>query len=38
MPEVGLLPLIERITMMLAELPIFADTFGASENERSREG
>jgi len=27
MPEVRLLPLIERFTM-LAELPVFADTFG----------
>jgi hypothetical protein len=24
-----LLPLIERFTTMLAELPVFADTFGA---------
>jgi hypothetical protein len=29
MPEVRLLPLIERFTTMLAELPVFADTFGA---------
>jgi hypothetical protein len=28
MPEVRLLPLIERFTTMLAELPVFADTFG----------
>jgi hypothetical protein len=28
MPEVRLLPLIERFTVMLAELPVFADTFG----------
>jgi len=26
---VRLLPLIERFTTMLAELPVFADTFGA---------
>jgi len=24
-----LLPLIERFTMVLAEIPVFADTFGA---------
>ena len=29
MPEPRLLPLIERFTAMLAELPVFADTFGA---------
>jgi hypothetical protein len=29
MPEVRLLPLIERFTTMLAELPVFVDTFGA---------
>ena len=29
MPEVRLLPLIERFTRMLAEFPVFADTFGA---------
>jgi len=29
MPEVRLLPLIERFTMMLAEIPVFANTFGA---------
>jgi hypothetical protein len=29
MPEVRLLPLIEWFTTMLAELPVFADTFGA---------
>ena len=29
MPEVRLLPLIERFATMLAELPVFADTFGA---------
>lgn len=28
MPEARLLPLIERFTVMLAELPVFADTFG----------
>ena len=28
MPEARLLPLIERYTAMLAELPVFADTFG----------
>jgi len=28
MPEVRLLPLIERFAGMLAELPIFAGTFG----------
>jgi hypothetical protein len=28
MPEARLLPLIERFTAMLAELPVFADTFG----------
>jgi hypothetical protein len=28
MPEVRLLPLIERFTVMLTELPVFADTFG----------
>ena len=27
MPEARLLPLIERFTSMLAELPVFADTF-----------
>ena len=29
MPEVRLLPLIERFAAMLAELPLFANTFGA---------
>jgi len=29
MPEVRFLPLIEHFTMMLAEIPVFADTFGA---------
>ena len=29
MPEVRLLPLIEQFAAMLAELPLFADTFGA---------
>ncbi len=29
MPEVRLLPLIERFTTILAELPVFADTCGA---------
>ena len=29
MPELRLLPLIERFATMLAELPLFADTFGA---------
>jgi hypothetical protein len=29
MPEVRLHPLIERFAAMLAELPVFADTFGA---------
>ena len=28
MPETRLFPLIERFTVMLAELPVFADTFG----------
>jgi hypothetical protein len=28
MPEARLLPLIERFAAMLAELPVFADTFG----------
>ena len=28
MPELRLLPLIERFAVMLAELPVFADTFG----------
>ena len=28
MPETRLLPLIERFTVMLAEVPVFADTFG----------
>jgi hypothetical protein len=28
MPEARLLPLIERFTVMLAEHPVFADTFG----------
>ena len=28
MPEMRLLPLIERFAAMLAELPVFADTFG----------
>jgi hypothetical protein len=34
-PEVRSLPLIERFTTMLAELPVFA--VGPSENEGSRE-
>jgi hypothetical protein len=29
MPELRLLPLVERFAAMLAELPVFADTFGA---------
>ena len=29
MPEIRLLPLIERFAAMLAEVPVFADTFGA---------
>jgi hypothetical protein len=29
MPELRLLPLIERFATMLAELPLFADTFEA---------
>ena len=29
MPELRLLPLIERFATMLAEFPLFADTFGA---------
>jgi hypothetical protein len=29
MPELRLMPLIERFAAMLAELPVFADTFGA---------
>ena len=29
MPEVRLQPLIERFAEMLAEIPAFADTFGA---------
>ena len=29
MPEVRLLPLVERFAEMLAEIPVFADTFGA---------
>jgi hypothetical protein len=29
MPELRLLPLIERFAAMLAELRVFADTFGA---------
>lgn len=28
MPDLRLLPLVERFTAMLAELPVFADTFG----------
>jgi hypothetical protein len=28
MPEWRLLPLVERFSAMLAELPVFADTFG----------
>ncbi len=28
MPEMRLLPLIERFAAMLAEVPAFADTFG----------
>jgi hypothetical protein len=34
MPEVRLLPLIERFTTMLTELSVSADTFGAT---RTRE-
>jgi hypothetical protein len=30
MPELRLLPLIERFAMMLAQLPVFADTFGGA--------
>ena len=37
MPELCLLPLIERFATILAELPVFADAFGASENEGSHE-
>jgi hypothetical protein len=29
MPDVRLLPLVERFAQMLAEVPVFADTFGA---------
>jgi hypothetical protein len=29
MPEVRLLPLIERFTAMLAKIPVFANPFGA---------
>jgi hypothetical protein len=29
MPQARLSPLIERFTAMLAELPVFANTFGA---------
>jgi hypothetical protein len=29
MPELRLLPLIERFAAMLAEVPVFADTFGS---------
>jgi hypothetical protein len=29
MPQTRLLPLVERFAAMLAELPVFADTFGA---------
>jgi hypothetical protein len=29
MPELRLLPLIQRFAAMLAELQVFADTFGA---------
>jgi hypothetical protein len=29
MPELRLLPLVERFAAMLAEVPAFADTFGA---------
>ena len=29
MPEPRLLPLVERFAAVLAELPVFADTFGA---------
>jgi hypothetical protein len=29
MPDARLLPLTERFAAMLAELPVFADTFGA---------
>ena len=29
MPELRLLPLIERCAAMLAQIPVFADTFGA---------
>jgi hypothetical protein len=28
MPDPRLLPLVERFAAMLAELPVFADTFG----------
>jgi len=28
MPELRLLPLVERFAEMLAEVPVFADTFG----------
>jgi hypothetical protein len=29
MPEVRSLPLIERFTMIIADIPVFADPFGA---------
>jgi hypothetical protein len=29
MPDVRLLPLVERFAQMLAEVPVFANTFGA---------
>jgi hypothetical protein len=29
MPELRLLPLIEQFAVMLAQLPVFADTFAA---------
>jgi hypothetical protein len=29
MPQPRLMPLIDRFAAMLAELPVFADTFGA---------
>jgi hypothetical protein len=30
MPELRLLPLIEQFAAMLAQLPVFADAFGAA--------
>lgn len=35
MPELRLLPLVERFAAMLAQLPVFADTYGEGENEGS---